>query len=65
MPEGWEQVDLIETFTIGIPLPYWENNPYIRAKREKEARENRQAIGCCIAMVVAVILFVMAVVVSV
>ena len=65
VPEGWEQVDLIETFTIGGPLPYGENNPYIKAKREKEARENRQAMGCCIAMAAAVIMFVMAVVVSV
>ena len=65
VPEGWEQVEVIETFTIGGPLPYGENNPYIKAKREKEARENRQAIGMCIGMAAAMILFVIAVIVSV
>lgn len=65
VPEGWELDSMLETFTIGGPLPYGENNPYIKAKREKEARENRQAIAFCVAMAAAVILFVMTVAVSV
>jgi len=56
---------VLETFTIGGPLPYGENNPYIKAKRKKEARENRQAIGMCIGMAAAIIVFVIAVIVSV
>ena len=55
----------METFTIGGALPYGENNPYIKAKREKEAKENRQAIGMCMGMAVAIILFMVAVIVSV
>ena len=65
VPEGWELDCVLETFTIGGPLPYGENNPYIKAKREKEARENRQAIGMCMSMAVAIILFVIAVIVSI
>jgi len=64
VPEGWELDCVLETFTIGGPLPYGENNPYIKAKREKEAKENRQAIGMCMAMMAAIILFVLAVIVS-
>ena len=65
VPDGWKLDSVLETFTIGGPLPYGENNPYIRAKREKEARENRRAMAFCVAMAAAVILFVIAVVVSV
>ena len=65
VPDGWELDSVLETFTIGGPLPYGENNPYIKAKREKEARENRQAIGMCMGMAAAMILFVIAVIVSV
>lgn len=64
VPEGWEQVDLIETFTIGGPLPYGENNPYIKAKREKEAKENKIFLGFCVALVAAILLFIGAVLVS-
>ena len=64
VPDGWELDSVLETFTIGGPLPYGENNPYIKAKREKEARENRQAIGVCMCMAAAMILFVIAVIVS-
>ena len=65
VPDGWELDSVLETFTIGGALPYGENNPYIKAKREKEARENRQAIGMCMGMAVAIILFVIAIIVSV
>ena len=65
IPDGWELDKELESFTIGGPLPYGENNPYIKAKREKEAKENRQAMGCCVGIAAAMILFMIAVIVSV
>jgi len=65
VPDGWELDSVLETFTTGGALPYGENNPYIKAKREKEARENRQVIGVYMAMTAAMILFVIAVIMSV
>ena len=65
VPEGWEMDCVLETFTIGGPLPYGENNPYIKAAREKKAKEDRQAMGCCVAMAAAIILLVIAIIVSV
>ena len=65
VPDGWELDSMLETFTIGGPLPYGENNPYIKAAREKKAKEDRQAIDICMAMAAAIILFVIAIIVSV
>lgn len=65
VPDGWELDCVLETFTIGGPLPYGENNPYVRAKREKQAKENRQAMCFCIAMAVVILMCIGAVIVSV
>lgn len=65
VPEGWELDCVLETFTIGGPLPYGENNPYVRAKREKQAKENRQAMAIFIGLVVSIILFIIAIIISV
>lgn len=65
VPEGWELDCVLETFTIGGPLPYGENNPYVRAKREKEARENKLAAWMCAIMAASVLLFIVAVIISV
>lgn len=64
VPDGWELDSVLEIFTIGGHLPYGENNPYIKAAQEKKTKEDRQAIGCCLAMAGAILLFIIAVIIS-
>ena len=64
VPEGWELDSVLETFTIGGPLPYGENNPLVKARREKEAKENRLVMAICITIGVGILLLVTSVFMS-
>ena len=56
VPEGWELEQVLETYDPDAPVPLGDDNPFLKARKEKEKRENRWIIAYFVVVGISILM---------